>query len=271
MGSPFRTAARSRARPRLDQGKQGGGAAYPLHNSAAGPPRPPHSPRPRPRATVALRAAVPDAATAAAPSAATTPDDDRAAILGALRQRRKAAPACGTATRSQRRPRSGIEPSQSARRKRALEMSEPRDWRRPLRQERRGGVGKARTEEAEVERDAGARLTILAAEPAQMETRVSSCAARLEGKRGHSQGHAGTQGQAARTLALPVHLGGSGGRSGGKSGMQLNATEFSPRCPVLSTATKWEQRWRSRGRNAAGAVQVSQTAISAGSLTRRGI
>lgn len=47
-GSPLRTA--TRARPRLDQRKLGGGAASPLHGSAAGPPRPPHSPRPRPLA-----------------------------------------------------------------------------------------------------------------------------------------------------------------------------------------------------------------------------
>lgn len=90
-GSPLRTA--TRARPRLDQRKLGGGAASPLHGSAAGPPRPPHSPRPRPRAAAAVTAAVAAPATAAAPSAAATPDDDRAAILGALRQRRKAAPA----------------------------------------------------------------------------------------------------------------------------------------------------------------------------------
>lgn len=107
---------RAHARPRLGQGKQGGGAAYPLHSSVADPPQPPHSPRPRTRAAAAVTAAVPAAATAAAPSATATPDDDRVAILGALRQRRKTAPPCGTATRSQRRPRSGIAPSQSARR-----------------------------------------------------------------------------------------------------------------------------------------------------------
>lgn len=53
----------------------------PLHGSAAGQP---HCPRPRPRA--AVTAAV---ATAAAPSTAAAPDDDRAAILDALRQLRK--------------------------------------------------------------------------------------------------------------------------------------------------------------------------------------
>lgn len=90
----------ARARPRLGQGKQGGRAASPLHGSAAGPPRLPHSPLPRPRAAAAVTAAVAAAATAAAPSATATPDDDRAAILGALRQRRKAARACGTAARS---------------------------------------------------------------------------------------------------------------------------------------------------------------------------
>lgn len=90
----------ARARPRLGQGKQGGRASSPLHGSAAGPPRLPHSPRPRFRAAAAVTAAVAAAATAAAPSATTTPDDDRAAILGALRQRRKAARACGTAARS---------------------------------------------------------------------------------------------------------------------------------------------------------------------------
>lgn len=142
-GSPLRTA--TRARPRLDQRKLGGGAASPLHGSAAGPPRPPHSPRPRPRAAAAVTAAVAAPATAAAPSAAATPDDDRAAILGALRQRRKAAPACGTTARSQRRPLSGIAPSQTARRKRASGMSGPRHWRRPhASSEGVGKVGRAR-------------------------------------------------------------------------------------------------------------------------------
>lgn len=134
----------ARARPRLGQGKQGGGAASLLHGSAAGPPRLPHSPRPRPRAAAAVTAAVAAAATAAAPSAAATPDDDRAAILGALRQQRKAARACGTAARSQRRPRPGIAPSQSARRKLASGMKGPCEWRRPQRWERRGGEGGAR-------------------------------------------------------------------------------------------------------------------------------
>lgn len=155
MGSPLRTDAR--ARPRLGQGKQGGEAASPLHGSAAGPPRLPHSPRPRPRAAAAVTAAVAAAATAAAPSAAATPDDDRAAILGALRQRRKAAPACGTAARSQRRPRPGIAPSQSARRKRTSGMKGPCEWRRPQRQERRGGEGGACAEEVRGERGADAR------------------------------------------------------------------------------------------------------------------
>lgn len=66
----------------------------PLHGSAAGQP---HCPRPRPRA--AVTAAV---ATAAAPSTAAAPDDDRAAILDALRQLRKGTRARGTAARAQR-------------------------------------------------------------------------------------------------------------------------------------------------------------------------
>lgn len=142
---------RVRARPRLGQGKQGGGAC-PLHGSAAGLPRPPHSPRPRSRAAAAtVTAAVSAAARAAAPSATATPDDDRAAILGAMRQRRKAAPACGTTARSQRRPRSGIAPSQSARRKPASERSWPRDYRRPLRRQRRRRTGgAARKKPAEI-------------------------------------------------------------------------------------------------------------------------
>lgn len=74
----------------------------PLHGSAAGQP---HCPRPRPRA--AVTAAV---ATAAAPSIAAAPDDDRAAILDALRQLRKGTRARGTAARAQRRRRSGIAP-----------------------------------------------------------------------------------------------------------------------------------------------------------------
>lgn len=52
----------------------------PLHGAAAGRP---HCPLPRPRA--AVTAAV---ATAAAPSTAAAPDDNRAAILDALRQLR---------------------------------------------------------------------------------------------------------------------------------------------------------------------------------------
>lgn len=121
MGSPLQTAARARA-PDSAEGN-GGGAVYPLRGSAAGPPRP-HSPRPRPRAAAAVTAAVPAAATAAAPSTAATPDDDRAAILGTLRQRRKAARACGTATRSKRRLRSGIATSLSARRNERLERTQ---------------------------------------------------------------------------------------------------------------------------------------------------
>lgn len=159
MRSPLRTAARARARPRLGQGKQRGEAAPLLHGSAAGPPRPPHSPRPRPRAAAAVTAVVPAAATAAAPTAAATPDDNRAAILGALRQRRTAAPACGTAAHSPQRLRSEIAPSQCARRKRASGMRGPRGARWPLRQERRGGVGGARAERSAGEKDAGAGLS----------------------------------------------------------------------------------------------------------------
>lgn len=136
------------ARPR----EAGEGAAPPLHGSAAGPPRPPHSPRPRPRAAAAVTAVVPAAATAAAPTAAAAPDDNRAAILGALRQRRKAAlrqrrkaaPACGTATRSRRRLRWGFAPAPCARRKRASAVRGPRGSRWPLRPQRREGlVGRA--------------------------------------------------------------------------------------------------------------------------------
>lgn len=118
VGSPLRTAARARASPTRPR-ETGRGSRLSATSSAAGPPRP-HSPRPRPRAAAAVTAAVPAAATAAAASTAATPDDDRAAILGTLRQRRKAARACETATRSKRRLRSGIATSQSARRNERL-------------------------------------------------------------------------------------------------------------------------------------------------------
>jgi hypothetical protein len=76
----------------------------PLHGSAAGQP---HCPRPRPCA--AVTAAV---ATATAPSTAAAPDDDRAAILDALRQLRKAR---GLAGRPRVRSADGVPESRPAR------------------------------------------------------------------------------------------------------------------------------------------------------------
>lgn len=124
-----RTAARARARAR-SRGR-GGGSVCPLHGSAAGQP---HSPRPRPRA--AITAAV---ATAAAPSTAAAPDDDRAAILDALRQLRKGTRARGTAARARRRRRSGIAPGAEA-----GPHWRPRKLARPLRRQRRIGEGGSR-------------------------------------------------------------------------------------------------------------------------------
>lgn len=108
----------------------------PLRGSAAGQP---HCPRPRPRA--AATAAV---ATAAAPSAAAAPDDDRAAILGALRQLRKGTRTRGLSARARRIPRSGIAPAPRTGRKRAAAPrgggSGPSRW---LRRQRKTAKGRS--------------------------------------------------------------------------------------------------------------------------------
>lgn len=93
----------------------------PLHGPAAGQP---HCPRPGTCAAVTAAVAV-----ATAPSTAAAPDDDRAAILGALRQRRKGTRARGPVARARRRRRSGIAPAPRAGRKGAAAPRGGGSWR----------------------------------------------------------------------------------------------------------------------------------------------
>lgn len=74
--------------------------ASPLDGSAANPLQSPHFPCPRFRAATTVKAVALAATTVATPFAAATPDDNHAAILGALRQWRKAVLACRMTTRS---------------------------------------------------------------------------------------------------------------------------------------------------------------------------